>query len=472
MKKILLAILLIYCFGFCLGSEPDFEWMKDVGSSVFPVGQKLYNVGEYGAVGDARQLNTKSIQQAIDECEANGGGIVSFDPGVYLTGALFIGNNVNLVIPKGTSLIGSQNISDYPIIDTRVAGIEMKWPAALINVIAKKNVAISGDGTIDCRGNIFWDQYWKMRKDYESRGLRWVVDYDCQRPRGLLISQSTDITLRDFVLLRPGFWSVHVLYSEHVTVEKLIIANNIGGKGPSTDGIDIDSSRKILIQDCIVDCNDDNFCLKAGRDADGLRINKPCEYIVIKNCESKKGDGLITIGSETSGGIRNVIVSGMRAKGTYYGIRFKSTLQRGGVIENIYFSDIKMDNVKVPFIVDLNWFPAYNKNSLPPGHNLVGIPDYWLKLLEPVDISKGIPKFRDIHIQDLTAKRSKVCIEVRGLNNSSLDDFSLKNVFLEGEKAGFIEHTYNWTMQNTFFKQKAGAGVSFTNNKNLSINDN
>ena len=135
---------------------PDFFWMKKVGAMSYPVQQAVYNVTDYGAKGDALSMNTMAIQKTIDAAEQAGGGIVVFHPGIYLTGSLFVGNNVNLHISKGVTLIGSQDIGDYKKIDTRVAGIEMEWPSALINIIGKKNAAISGDGVINGRGKVFW----------------------------------------------------------------------------------------------------------------------------------------------------------------------------------------------------------------------------------------------------------------------------------------------------------------------------
>ena len=270
---------------------PDFFWMKKVGAMSYPVQQAVYNVTDYGAKGDALSMNTTAIQKAIDAAEQAGGGTVVFHPGIYLTGSLFVGNNVNLHISKGVTLIGSQDIGDYKKIDTRVAGIEMEWPSALINIIGKKNAAISGDGVINGRGKVFWDKYWNMRKDYEAKGLRWIVDYDCERPRGILIAECENVTVRDIVLYQPGFWSLHILYSKHITIDGIIISNNIEGHGPSTDGIDIDSSEYILVQNANINCNDDNFCLKAGRDSDGLRVNRPCQYVVIRDCVAGSGGG-------------------------------------------------------------------------------------------------------------------------------------------------------------------------------------
>ena len=250
----IVLVLLMTCLSTNIQSKgiPDFSWMKQVGAVSYPAQQTVYNVVDYVAKGDAICMNTKTIQKAIDTAEQAGGGMVVFPPGIYLTGSLFVGNNVNLHIFKGVTLVGSQDIVDYKKIDTRVAGIEMEWPSALINIIGKKNAAISGDGVINGRSKIFGDKYSNMRKDYEMKGL-------------------------------------HVLYSKHITIDGIIISNNIEGHGPSTDGIDIDSSEYVLVQNSNINCNDDNFCLKAGRDSDGLQVNRPCQYVVIRDCIAGSG---------------------------------------------------------------------------------------------------------------------------------------------------------------------------------------
>src|SRR5581483_9198018 len=192
-----------------------------------------------------------------------GGGLVTFKPGSYVTGALFLKSNVNLRIDKDVTLLGSQDDADYPLLPTRVAGIEMKWPAALINVNDQKNVKISGEGTIDGHGEKWWERYWSLRVKYELRGLRWASDYDAQRVRLMVVWKSSDVTVENLSLKRSGFWTVQVVYSDHVTVDGIRISEN---GGPSTDGVDIDSSSNILVQNCDIDNNDDDICLKAGRD--------------------------------------------------------------------------------------------------------------------------------------------------------------------------------------------------------------
>lgn len=424
-------------------------WVKQVGSKTTPSGTKIYCVNDFGAKSDGLSLNTKAIQSAIDKCAEKGGGVVCFEKGKYLIGSLFLKKNVSLFIDSGVLIMGSQNLMDYPDIDTRVAGIEMKWPAALINVLDQDNVKIYGKGIVDAQGASFWESYAKMRREYTSKNLRWVVDYDCKRPRTMLVSRSSNVTLQGLTLQRAGFWTVQVLYSSDVTVDGLVIRNNIGGHGPSTDGVDIDSSTRVLVENCDIDCNDDNFCLKAGRDADGLRVNRPCDYVVIRNCVAGAGGGLITCGSETSGSIRNIWVENLRAKGTQVGFRIKSALTRGGVVENIYLNNIVMQDVAIPIEVTTNWNPSYSYSTLPKGYNYDSVPDHWKKLVDKVvPASAGIPVFRKIYINNLKAVGARRAISVSGIKESVVDDFNFNNVFIEARSAGSIKYSRNWKFNN------------------------
>ncbi len=236
----------------------------------------------------------------------------------------------------------------------------MRWPAALINVINVKNAAVTGKGIINARGKFNWDLYWKTRKEYDAKGLRWIVDYDVKRVRTLLVQNAENITIKGLTFKNAGFWTVQLLYSKYITVDGVVIRNNEDGSGPSTDGIDVDSSSWVLIENCDIGCNDDNFCLKAGRDWDGLRVNMPTEYVVIRNCIARRGAGLVTLGSETSGGIRHVLATGLYAKHTDNGLRIKSAATRGGTIEDIYFQNTVMDSVNNAFQFNLNWYPEYS----------------------------------------------------------------------------------------------------------------
>lgn len=347
---------------------------------------------------------------------------------------------MNLHLSKGTTLLASDNIQDYPEFPSRIAGIEMTWPSAVINIMDAENAALTGEGFIDCRGKVFWDKYWAMREEYEKKNLRWIVDYDCKRVRGVLVSNSKHITLKDFTLVRTGFWACQILYSDHCSVSGLTINNNVGGHGPSTDGIDIDSSTNILVENCDVDCNDDNICIKAGRDADGLRVNRPTENVVVRNCIARKGAGLLTCGSETSGSIRNVLAHDLIAYGTGSVLRLKSSMNRGGTVENIYVTGVEADSVSNVLEVDLNWHPKYSYSKLPVEYESREIPAHWKIMLTPVEPKeKGYPHFRNVYFSHVRAKRSKCFITASGWNDSlRIENFYLFNIRAQVKTAGKI----------------------------------
>jgi polygalacturonase len=445
---ILLTLLLPFFATEINVGDPD--WTQNVGAKTYPLKKQVYYVNDNGAIGDSKTLNTMAIQKTIDLCAKKGGGIVLFKPGKYITGSIFVKSGVCLNIDKDVELMGSQDIADYPEIDTRVAGIEMKWPAALINIIGQATAAVSGKGLINAQGKIFWDIYRKMRSEYDPKGLRWVVDYDAKRPRTLLISNSKDITIKDITLQQAGFWTVQVLYSNKITVDGITVRNNIDGHGPSTDGVDIDSSTWVLVQNCDIDCNDDDFCLKAGRDWDGLRVNKPTEYVVIRKCISRAGGGLLTLGSETSGSIRHVWATDLTGNGTGNGLNIKSATTRGGVVEDIHFTNITLNGVGTAFQITMNWNPSYSYSKLPDGYTMDNIPAHWKKLLEKVEpAEKGIPQFRDIYISNVNVTGAKRAVNAIGLKESLMTNFYFDHVNIGAATAGNIQFGQNWQWSNS-----------------------
>ena len=419
--------------------QPDLSWAEQVGAQRVPKSDCIHAT-DFGLKSDTSVLSTRFIQSAIDACHEKGGGTVIIPSGVYRIGALFIKSGVNLHLSKGTTLIASEDIRDYPEFPSRIAGIEMTWPSAVVNIMDAENAALTGEGFIDCRGKVFWDKYWEMRKEYEKKKLRWIVDYDCKRVRGILVSNSKHITLKDFTLVRTGFWACQILYSDHCSVDGVTINNNVGGHGPSTDGIDIDSSTNILVENCEVDCNDDNICIKAGRDADGLRVNRPTENVVIRNCTARKGAGLVTCGSETSGSIRNVLAHDLIAYGTGSVLRLKSSMNRGGTVENIYVTGVEADSVSNVLEVDLNWHPKYSYSKLPVEYESREIPAHWKIMLTPVEPKeKGDPHFRNVYFSHVRAKRSKCFITASGWNDSlRIENFYLFNIRAQVKTAGKI----------------------------------
>jgi polygalacturonase len=447
----------------------ELKWDKETGAKTSPSGSKIYKVNDYGAIYDAKTLNTKAIQNAIDACAAAGGGIVVFEKGAYVTGSIYLKKNVHLRIDKGVEILGSQDINDYPEIDTRVAGIEMRWPSALVNILDQDNAAISGEGIIHARGKPFWEKYRQMRKDYDAKGLRWIVDYDCKRPRTLLISNSSNVTVNGITLKQAGFWTVQILYSKYVTIDGIVIQNNVDGNGPSTDGIDIDSSSYVLIENCDIDCNDDDFCLKAGRDSDGLRVNRPTEYVVIRNCIARHGAGLITCGSETAGSIRNVLAYNLKAIGTNNCVNIKSAITRGGTVENIYVHNIELDSVGTPLQVTMNWNPSYSYSTLPAGYNIDSIPKHWKVMLQKVSPEQGLPHFRNVFFFHIKGSARNSSINVTGMEQSMAENFNLSDVTIESKTAGKIWYAKNWQFTNVTLKARDKSSLDVKNCSDMKL---
>jgi polygalacturonase len=419
-----------------------------------------FRVTDYGAKPDGTTVNTAALQKAIDAAAKAGKGVVVFAPGVYLSGALFLKSNMELRLDEGAEIRGVQDLAAYPIMQTRVAGIEMKWPAALLNVYEQSNVRLSGKGTVDGDGKVWWDQYWKMRREeYEPKGLRWAVDYDCRRPRLIQVYKSRDVDLAGLMLRRPGFWTVHICYSERVKVDGLTIRNNTEAKGPSTDGIDIDSSSDVLVTHCDIECNDDAICLKAGRDADGLRVNRPFERVRIVDNVVRGGAAGVTIGSETSGGIRHIEVDGLTVMSPVpAGILFKSASTRGGTIEDIVIRNVITTGVATPISITLNWNPSYSYAKLPEGAK--DIPDYWRVLTEVVPPEKGIPHFRNVRVSGLKSTGAQRAFAVSSYAESPLVDFEFKDIDIEAKTAGTIANTQGWKFENMNIKTTDGTTLT------------
>ena len=432
----------------------DFPWKNEVGCREIRIPDKTFNVKDFGAIGDGVADDTAAIQQTLDVAEEAGGGIVTFAPGVYLSGSVFIGSNTEFHLPKGATIWGSQKIDDYRQISTRVAGIETTWPAALVNVIGKENVVISGIGTIDGRGKIFWDSFWdRVNNYYEPNGLRWAADYECLRPRGILVQECRNVEIRDVVIYRAGFWSVHILYSKYVTARGLCIYNNIEGHGPSTDGIDIDSSEYILVEQCRIDCNDDIICLKAGRDADGLRVNRKTQFVLIRDCYAGLGGALIAFGSETSGGISHIMAERLRASGAGAAVAFKGAIIRGGGAHDCYFRDIDFEKARHAVLFNFTWLPEYCYPRLPEKFIGKEIPQIWKTLIAPVNPESGIPKFNNLHFRNMHGREIGFGDWlVLGCPQITVTNVTVRDCTFSGKDSGHIEGAENWELEDVSFE--------------------
>ena len=284
----------------------------------------------------------------------------------------------------------------------------------------------------------------------------------------LLIQNSSNVLLGGGILLkRSGFWTVQILYSHDVHVDGATIRNNEGGKGPSTDGIDIDSSRKVLVEHADIDVNDDALVLKAGRDSDGLRVNRPTEDIVIRDSIVRSGAAAITMGSETSGGFRNIDVYNITALSNVpSGILFKSAHTRGGFARDIRIHDLTLVGVAIPIHITMNWNPSFSYATLPAG--LKDIPSYWVTLTTPVPEQQGLPHFSDVHIWNIKATGAKSAFNVAAYPDATLDDFRLDHLDIEATTAGTIANAKDWTITDSNIKTADGSKPTFTDS---TVND-
>jgi polygalacturonase len=407
-----------------------------------------FKAADYGAKADATTLNTAAIQRAIDAA-APAGGTVTFAPGTYLTGAIFIKSGVTLRLDAGVTLRGSQDIRDYPMLPTRIAGIEMTWPAALVNVYRQRHAALVGAGTIDGDGKVFWDSYWTLRKEYEPRGLRWASDYDAHRPRLVQVFDSSDVKVGGGLLMkRSGFWTLHVCYSTGVDIDGVTIRNNEDGHGPSTDGIDIDSSRKITVAHADIAVNDDALVMKAGRDSDGLRVARPTEDVTVRDSIVREGAAGFTFGSETSGGFRNIEAYNIRVEGKVpVGILFKSAHTRGGWGENLRLHDFTLTGIPVVLRATMNWNPAYSYATIPASETAP--PPHWKVLATPVPPAQGLAHFHDVRIWNIKATGAATAFEVDGYPQAPLLRFAFAGLDIDARSGGHIDDARDWTFATT-----------------------
>jgi len=463
--------------GIANAQSPAYSWnnLPRVEKPVFK--KDTFPITRYGAAADGITLNTRAINAAIDACSKKGGGVVLVPQGYWLTGPIVLQSNVNLHIDRAATLQFTADKDQYPI----VAGNWEGHPAARcqspISGTNLENIAVTGTGIIDGNGDEWrWiardrltDSEWNKKvasggvvtengkmwfpSEASLKGYR-TKDASVLKP-GMTLNSFADV--RDFlrpnllvltsckkVLLDgPSFqnspaWCLHTLLCENLTVHDIHVRNP--WYAANGDGIDVESCKNVLLENSTFDAGDDGICIKSGRDEDGRRRGRPTENMIVRDNIVYRAHGGFVIGSEMSGGARNIFVYNCTFIGTDIGLRFKTVRGRGGMVEKIFIKNISMRNIvhqaifldmyymtRSPSIADI--YAGKAKADIPP-------------------VTEATPQFRDIHISNITCDGAEEGIFVRGLPEMSIKDIYLDNMVLKATKGAELAEAQNIHLSN------------------------
>lgn len=403
-------------------------------------------ITDFGAIGDGTTGCTDAFARAIKACAAAGGGRVVVPPGVWLTGAIHLKSNINLHVQKGATIRFSTNPADYlPVVLTRWEGVELMNYSPLIYALDQENIAVTGEGTLDGQAD---DKHWWFWKGKSEHGwTQGMVSQDGDRNRLFQMGEDnvpvaqrvfgdghylrpsfiepyrcSNVLIDGLTIRNAPFWEVHPVLSSNVTARNL----TIDSAGPNTDGCDPESCKDVLIEGCSFNTGDDCIAIKSGRNGDGRRVNVPTENVVIRNCTMKNGHGGVSIGSEISGGVRNVFVENCRMDSPDLGhaLRLKNNAMRGGVLENFYFRRIMVGQVAHAVLtVDFN----YEEGAEGPFH----------------------PIARGIHLESVVSGKSQYGIDAQGFKKAPITDVSLSSCdFRHVADGNIIKNVKNLSFRN------------------------
>ncbi len=444
--------------------------MPPLKKPVFP--DRIFDILDYGAKGDGVTKNTEAFKKAIEACNATGGGQVLVPAGKWLTGAIHLKSNVNLHLEEGAEIHFSDDPEDYlPVVFTRWAGTELYNYSPLIYARNCENIAITGPGKLFGHGQKWWPmtmQGEKTIKDiYKNKVLKGIPPEKriCGTPEAALRPQfispinCKNVYFEGFTIASPGpFWTFDILYCENVIVRGLQIETR---GGHNTDGINFDSSKDALVEYCYISAGDDGVCIKSGINEDGRRVNIPSENIVVRNITTGISHGGAVIGSETAGGIKNVFVHNCLFKNTSIGIRIKSNASRGGYVKNIFYDNIKMENIR---------------------HEAIRVESDYSAFMASEN-GKNYPVFKGLNFSNIDCNYADIAISMEGTSHEPVDGVTLKNVNIMARNGAAFEWVNGLSEENVRItkkekpltisdvlftkKHKPGLNASYFNNENL-----
>ncbi|TWI69148.1 alpha-L-rhamnosidase [Pseudoduganella lurida] len=330
------------------------------------------SITEFGAVADGAQVNTAAIQAAIDRAAATGGGTVVIPTGVFVSGALFFKPGVHLHFDGGAVLQCSTDLSNFPPRRTRIEGhFEERFTPALLNADGCDGFRITGQGTVDGAGRPVWEQFWKLRNAAPNPGN--FPNIGLPRARLALIENSKNVVIEGLTFKDSQFWNLHLYKCDDVVVRnsRFLVPDDVK-QAPSTDGIDLDSCRNVLVEGCYFSVTDDCIAAKGskGPRAHEDKDSPPVERIRVRNCEFRRGHGVVTLGSEATV-VRDVLVENCRITGPVTVARLKLRPDTPQHYENIVFRNITLDAEGGDLIAVLPWSQYVDLKGQPPPQSVV-----------------------------------------------------------------------------------------------------
>ncbi|WP_420152324.1 glycoside hydrolase family 28 protein [Siphonobacter sp.] len=414
-------------------------------------------ITSYGAKGDGLTLNTKAINRAITECSQKGGGVVVIPAGLWMSGPVILKSNVNLHLKKAATLLFTPDKSQYALVEGFYEGKAAARNQSPISGMDLENVALTGEGIVDGNGDVWravhqrqlTDTQWKEKvasggvlsddqktwypsiafktasKENKSmlltpdKSLSEFADMkDFLRPNLVVLLRCKKVLLEGLTFQNSPAWCLHPLLCQHLTLRKLTVKNP--EYAHNGDGMDIESCKNFLVEDCSLDVGDDAICIKSGKDEEGRKRGVPTENGIIRNNVVYNGHGGFVVGSEMSGGARYLFVSNCTFMGTDKGLRFKSVRGRGGVVEHIYARNIFMKDIAQEAIFfDMYYFVKFATDS--PRDE------------RPV-VNEGTPIFRNMVFENVVCQGAKKGVFVRGLPEMPIQQVRMKNLILETER--------------------------------------
>ncbi|MBP1613117.1 MAG: glycoside hydrolase [Bacteroidetes bacterium] len=472
--------------------------MQAVKQPFFP--KYAVNILSFGAKGDGITLNTQAINNAIKDVNSKGGGKVVIPEGLWLTGPIELLSNVNLYTEQNALIIFSNDFSTYPIIQTSFEGLETRRCQSPISARNAENIAITGYGSFDGSGDAWrpvkkdklttaqWDKLIKSGGVLDGDKKIWYptagslkgalacknfnnpegIETDEEwneikpwlRPVMISIVQSKKVLLQGITFKNSPSWCIHPLSCEEITIDNVKVFNPWYSQ--NGDALDLESCKNALIKNCIFDAGDDAICIKSGKDEDGRKRGEPCQNVLVLNNTVLHGHGGFVVGSEMSGGVKNVFVSNCTFMGTDVGLRFKSTRGRGGVVENIFIENINMINIpNEPLLFDL-FYGGKAPDELTD--------DDKQEKIDLMPVSIETPAFRNIHISNIYCKGAGRAMFFNGLPEMPIQDVTVKDIIISDAAEGaVISQAEGVTMNNIKIITPKGPTLQVKNTKNLSV---